>query len=99
MKIFAEHDEKSGKYYATFDMDEEPSTRALIERYDEHSMWEELRDWLSERDFFAKYTREEINAMSDAERFTKRMDCEVVWGEEFEKYGIQRLTIDEKRKE
>lgn len=95
---FAEYDEELGKYYATFDMDDEPSTRALIERYNEHSAWEELTEWLGDRDFFRKYTQKEIKAMNDDECFTKRMECEVVWGEEFEKHGIERLKIDETKK-
>ena len=89
---YADYDDKLGTYYATFDMDDEPSIRTLIERYDEHSAWEELGEWLGERDFFAKYTREEIKAMNDEVRFTKRMQCELVWGEEFEKYGVERLS-------
>lgn len=95
---FAEYSEDLGKYYATFDMDDEPSTRKLIERYEEHTTWEELAEWLGDRDFFKKYTREEIKAMSDEDRFMKRMECEAVWGEEFEKYGVERLKIDETKK-
>lgn len=95
---FVDHDEKSGKYYATFDMDDEPSTRKLIKRFEEHSAWEELTDWLGERDFFRKYTKEEIKKMSDEDRFMKRMECEMVWGEEFEKYGVERLKIDDTKK-
>ena len=48
---------------------------------------------LGERDFFIKYTPKEIERMSDDERFTKRMECDIVWEEEMEKYGIERMHI------
>jgi hypothetical protein len=49
--------------------------------------------WLGERDFFRKYSRDEIKRMSDDDRFMKRMECEIVWEKEFEKHGIERLKI------
>jgi len=94
---YAEYDEELGKYYATFDMDDDPATRQLIERYDEHSAWDEISSWLGERDFHRKYSREEIEKMTDEERFTKQMECEAVWGEEFEKNGIDRLKVDKNK--
>jgi len=90
---YAEYDEKLKKYYATFDLDDEPVTRKLIERYDEHVFWEGLYDRLGERDFFKKYTKDEIKKMNDEERFSKRMECEDIWGEEMEENGIERLGI------
>jgi len=90
---FIEYDKDMGKYYATFDLDDEPSIRELIKRYDDHSMWEELIDSLGDRDFFRKYTKEEIQNMSDDDRFIKRMECDDVWEEEFGKNGVERLEI------
>ncbi len=63
----------------------------LHEEYDEENLWDELIDMLGERDFFSMYSTEEIKKMSDDERFMKRMECEIVWEEEFENYGIERL--------
>ncbi len=90
---YVAYDENMGRYYATYDMDDEPVTRGLIERYEEHSVWENLSSWLGERDFFKKYSLEEIKEMDDKERFIKRMECEIFWGKEFEKRGIERLFI------
>jgi len=90
---YVEYDEELGKYYATFDMDDESSTRALIERYDEHSTWAELSNWLGERDFHKKYTQEEIKKMTNDDRFMKLMDCQIKWEEEFGGHGIERLKI------
>ncbi len=92
---YAEYDDELGNYYATFDMDDEPVTQALIERYDECVSWDEIGEWLGERDFYRKYTREEIEAMSGEDYFMKFMECQIVWEEEFEKHGIERLKIDE----
>src|SRR3990167_4270647 len=55
---YAKYDSKLGKYYATFDMDDEPSTRSLIERYDEHVSWDEISEWLGELFFLKKHTQE-----------------------------------------
>ena len=90
---FAEYSGDMGKYYATFDLDDDPSIRRLIERYDERAFWDEIVERLGERDFFDKYTKEKIQKMNDDERFAKRMECEDKWGKEFEKYGIERLEI------
>ena len=90
---YVDFDEHLGRYYATFDMDDESSTRELIERYDEHSAWDEITSWLGERDFYKKYPVEAVKKMSDEERFTKKMECEEIWGLEFEKNGIDRLEI------
>jgi len=92
---YTKYDDELGKYYATADMDEEPSTRQLIERYDEYLTWDEIASWLGERDFFRKYSLEEIKNMTSKEYFINSMECEEVWAEELAKYGIQRLKIDE----
>jgi len=75
------------------DDDDTTEVSRIHEEYDEQSLWEELADMLGERDFFRKYTKEEIEKMSDEERFTKRMECEDIWGEEFENNGIERLVL------
>ena len=90
---FVEYTKDMGKYYATFDMDDEPTTRKLINRYDEHAFWEEIIERLGERDFFRKYTKDEIKKMSDDEHYNKHMECEMVYGKEFENNGIERLGI------
>ena len=65
----------------------------LHEEYDEETCWEELVDMLGERDFYSKYSEEEIKKMSDEEHFTKRMECDIAWEEEFENHGVERLHI------
>jgi len=65
----------------------------LHEEYDKQSLWEELCDMLGERDFYNKYSKEDWGKLTDDERFTKHMECEIAWEEEFENYGIERLGI------
>ena len=65
----------------------------LHEEYDEENLWEELIERLGKRDFFNTYSQEEIKKMSEDERFTKRMECDMVWEEEFESHGVERLHI------
>jgi hypothetical protein len=72
--------------------EEAPEASRLHEEYDERNVWEELCDMLGERDFFKKYTMDEIKKMGE-DGFMKRMECEIVWEEEFEKHGIERLGI------
>jgi len=95
---YAEYDNTLGTYYATFDMDDETTTRELINRYDDHMFWEEIADRLGERDFKKRYKQKDIKEMSNEDCFTKQMDYQIVWEKEFEKHGIDRLKIDTTKK-
>ena len=65
----------------------------LHEEYDEQNFWELLPDKLGERDFFRKYSNPERQAMSGEDHFMKMMECIIVWDEEFETNGIERLGV------
>ncbi len=91
---YVDYDKEFGKYYANFDLDDESSVRSLIERYDEHTTWDEISEWLGERDFQNKYTIEEIRDMTKEERLMKLTDCQILWEKEFEEFGIDRIEID-----
>lgn len=94
---YVEYDQDLDEYFATAKLEDDPTTRGIIDRYDEHSTWENLGQWLGERDFFKKYTTEEIQDMPNEEYFLKHMECECFWEEEFEKYGLKRLIVDESK--
>lgn len=72
--------------------EEDPEATRLHEEYDNQNFWEELPNMLGERDFFRKYSKDEIEKMGE-DGFMKRMECEIVWEEELEKHGIERLGI------
>ena len=65
----------------------------LSEEYAEESFWEELCETLGERDFEEKYAPEEIEEMDRAERDEKLDECTLLYEEETERYGIDRLHI------
>jgi|SRR3989344_6054004 len=94
---YVKYDDEFKDFYATWDMDDEPSTRALIERYDDSSFWPELVERLTERDFFRKYTKAEVQKMDRDTYVDNLWGCEEVWGEEFEKHGIERLEIKDSK--
>lgn len=94
---YVTYDKETEKYYADFDLDDEPSARALIDRYDEYSFWDEAIGRFGERDFFNKYTEQEIKEMDNDERFIERMECDEKWHDEFEEHGIERLEINKKK--
>ncbi len=89
---FVGYDERIG-YHATYDMDDEPTTRALIKRYDERAMWDELMDALAERDFERATTPALRAVMSHEERVERVWELEAKWSEEFEEYGVERLEV------
>jgi signal recognition particle GTPase len=74
-------------------MDEEPSTQALIERYDDEIFWEELEDHFADRDFARTITPELWEVLSPQERRERRWELEIQWGKELEQHGIDRLEI------
>ncbi|MBI3633451.1 MAG: hypothetical protein HY226_04115 [Candidatus Vogelbacteria bacterium] len=90
---YVEYDEEIKKYFATWELDDDTTTRELIERYDDHTFWEEISEQFGERDFLRMYTKEEREKMTDDEHFTRLMECQIPWEEEFEKRGIDRLDI------
>jgi hypothetical protein len=65
----------------------------LHEEYDAESFWDELCDRLGERDFHRKYTKEQIMKMTKDERFIKLQECVMVWEEECENHGVDRLEV------
>lgn len=89
---YVTHDEETGGLYSTWDLDDSPSVRLLIKRYDDHTFWEELADRLGERDFFKTYSKSEIQKMDNEERFKEQMKCQIHWERELEKHGIDRLS-------
>lgn len=95
---FVEYSEYLKRHCATLTFDDDPGVREYIDRYDDHIFWEELVERLAERDLLEKFTEEEIDAMLPEEFFDRRMECESVWGEEFEKHGLNRLRALDIRK-
>lgn len=82
------------EYGPTRKFEESKELEEIREKYDEENFWEELLYRLADRDFEKKYSREEIKKMEMLELFEKQEEFRGKWGREFEKYGIDRLNIE-----
>lgn len=88
-----ERDPDDGQYYPTRELEELAS--AHLDEYDNETFWAELIERLSERDFVAKHGQDASERMTLEERFDKLGEFEERYDEEFEKHGVERLTIDD----
>ena len=86
-----ELDADNGKYFPTREL--EDLAAEYIDAYDNETFWDELIDRLSERDFVAKHSQQVREKMTVEERFTNLEEFEERYDEEFEKHGVERLTI------
>ncbi len=86
-----ELDADTGKYFPTRKLDELAAEH--MDAYDNETFWAELIGRLSERDLAAKYGQDASEKMTVEERFTKSEQFEARYDEEFEKHGMERLTI------
>jgi hypothetical protein len=90
---FVDH-ENTDHYYPTRYFEEETDVHDLHDEYDEETVWDELANWLGERDFFARYSKAEVMAMSREEFFAKKSKFVDVYEEEFHKHGLDRIRIE-----
>lgn len=97
LEKFVEYDPEYREWYAALALDDDERVRDLIHRYEDHVFWEEAVDRFGERDFFERYSDEERAKMGQKDRMRKVWECEETWGNEFEKYGLDRLRVVEER--
>lgn len=96
---YVTHDESDGnKLYPSSYFEDTTDVHMVHAEYDVQSFWDELADNLGERDFFEKYSREEIEQMSQEEFLIKKYELIEQYEEELEEYGIMRLTLTKKEK-
>lgn len=86
-----ERDPDDGRYYPSRELEELAAER--LDAYDNETFWAELIERLSERDLVAKHGRSACEKMTIEERFSNVEEFETRYDEEFEKYGVERLTI------
>lgn len=65
----------------------------IREEYDRETFWDELCEILGERDFLRKFSKEEIEKMSQEEYFMKFQECVIFYEQEVGEYGVERLDI------
>jgi hypothetical protein len=86
-----ELDADNGQYYPTRELEE--LAAEYIDAYDNETFWDELIERLSQRDLDAKYGQDASEKMTVEDRFTKLEEFEARYDEEFEKHGVELLTI------
>lgn len=84
---------KKGKFFPTRKFEEETDVQKFIKEYDEETFWDEIVDRLGERDFYRHYAKDEIQKMSQDERFEKAYEFIDKWGEKINRNGIEGLEI------
>lgn len=86
-----ELDPDDKNYYPTRELEEIAAERMAA--YDNETFWAELIERMSARDLVAKHGQSACEQMTIEERFTKLEEFETRYDEEFEKHGVERLTI------
>ncbi|MFA6318227.1 MAG: hypothetical protein WC943_12500 [Elusimicrobiota bacterium] len=87
-----EYDEDDKSCWLTGEY-EESILQEFKEEYDNEVFWDALSDRLAARDLESAFGSKAIEAMDGEERFKKHMTICQIYEDEFEKHGIDRLTI------
>lgn len=74
---------------------EEGELERYIDDYNNDNFWEELIHRLARRDLLKKYGEDKITKMNWEERLEKEAPFIGKYEEEFEKYGIERIEIQD----
>lgn len=84
--------EENDRYYPSGEL--EDRMREFVNEYENEAFWDMLVSRLAMRDLRDDFDRETIENMETEEWMEKRHDYEQPYIDEFEKNGIERLTID-----
>jgi hypothetical protein len=88
-----EYNKSLVKYVTTYEAEVNSESRKYIEEFEEDTFWEELIAKLSNRDTMRKCNVSSLQEIPRDERFKVITEVEVVWAEEMEKYGLERLGV------
>jgi len=86
-------DKKLGRYFVTGDFENAADVHGLIDEYDETSFWDDLIEYLADRDFAKTYDKKERQKMDTIKFFEKREPFEKKWSKEIYEHGLERLEI------
>lgn len=87
-----ELDEESGELFASEKFEEGP-VAAAIDRYDEHTLWQELADRMARVELGKRYSKDDLTKLPDEERDQLWDEAAKPFLEEFEKNGVKRLRV------
>ena len=88
-----EEEAVKGKFYPTRFFEEGTDVEELIDDYDEETFWDELIDRFGDRDFYRRYSQNEVKKMTQEERFVKLNECVDRWSDEILEHGIERMGV------
>lgn len=91
-----EYSKKLDGYYEVNEYDEYIQEKFII-HYDNETFWDELIDRLAERDILKEIGLEKYKAMEGIERITLFDEKRNHYAIEFEKYGMERVRIEDIR--
>ena len=95
-KYIDQEEAEHGHYEPTRFFEESTGVHRLHHEYDEESLWDELAEELGRRDMHARYTPEQIAAMTQNEWRDKLSTLIDAYDQEFTTHGIERLRIEQK---
>lgn len=96
LEQYIEFDNKFNKFFPTAELEDNTDIEQYRQDYDNEVFWQELSDRLGSRDFIKKYGVDKIKKMDRKQRFIKGQEFIIKYEREFEKYGIDRLNIENK---
>lgn len=90
---YVEYDAKLGKYFPSEKLEEE--LHDYIEDYNNETFWDELAGRLAERDLVKNHGIEQVERMSFDERMEAEHPLIDKYYEEFERNGVDRITVSD----
>ena len=88
-----EYCQELGRHFTSAHHNDIAPTNALLNRFTKHRLWETLIDQLATRDLVKTYGEQCIAAMPTEQRAKKSEPFEEIWASEFEKHGLNRISV------
>ena len=93
-----EYDADVDTYYPTGEYEESGAAHAFIDEYEDESFWSELIVRLAQRDLIRQVgSAEKVGALPFSERLVRLADLENAYAREFEKYGLDRIVVQNRK--
>ncbi len=90
---------EDGEYFPPRMFEESQDVMEAINEYDDDTFWDELIEYLADRDFTNQYSKSEIQKMTIDERIDKLYIHIDRWAKEFDKHSPDTLTIKTSQQE
>lgn len=91
-----DHEKERDRFYETNEFLLDSPHRKFIDEFEIDCFWEMLITFLSKRDVVKEVGESTFANMNFEEQINLIADKESYWGEEFEKHGLNRISINKK---